>query len=297
MKGATMAKFSGQMLGLSCVFTLATGCSDSDPAAPSGEEVDQRSYTKIDDMEGTTGVIDWTPPTGSPGFWYSYASVQCENLRPIPSFVEGTGGWSYAEVPEPYETFSGVTSRQAARLRTVAPLVDTWGAGMGFFLSLPTGSGPPGLPRECTYESALASFKETNAIPVDLTAYSGISFWARTEPNAPVTELTLELFDRNTHPAGGICNATQGTPDECYNTFEVTLPLTERFEHYVLDFSEFAQDPNWGYQVTSGTVDLTQMYNPSFNIKMPGGSCPGVCPGQPTLEFDIWIDDLYFVDR
>jgi len=292
-----MANFLGQMLGLSCVVAQATGCSDPDPAAPTERPVDERSYTKIDDMEGTTGVIGWEPPLGSPGFWYSYASLQCENLLPVPSFLEGIGGWSYAEVREPYETFAGVTSRQAARLRTVAPLVDTWGAGMGFFLSLPTGSGPPGSPYECTVESAAARNNESNATPVDLTAYSGISFWAKTEPNAQVAELTLELFDRNTYPAGGICNPTPGTPDECYNSFAVKLALTERFEHYVVDFSEFAQDPRWGYRVPSGTVDLTQMYAPAFNVMMPGGSCSGVCPGIPTLEFDIWIDDLYFVDR
>jgi len=292
-----MANCSGKMLGLFCVLTLVAGCSDSEPAAPTGGEVDERSYTKIDDMEGTTGVIGWAPPHGSPGFWYSFADQQCEKLRPTPSFLEGSEDWSYAEVPEPYETLAGVTSRQAARLRTVAPIVDSWGAGLRFHLSLPTGSGPPGPPYECTPESLTARDIEMNAMPVDLTMYTGISFWARTESNATGKKLTMGLHDRHTHAAGGICNPTPGTLDACYNAFQVTLPLTDEFEHYVLNFSELTQNPTWGYQEPSGTMDLSQIYEAIFDVNTPGGGCSGVCPGEPTLEFDIWIDDLYFVDR
>src|SRR5262245_37572596 len=127
----------------------ALACSNSDPATTN----DPHTYAKIDDMEGTSGRIEWTPenvaPDAVPGRWISYASVQCNDLEPVPEAEGGT--WSYAALPEGHQTMPGVTSIHAARLRTTAPLKSTWGAGMGFLFSeLPAGTETIAITRPCT---------------------------------------------------------------------------------------------------------------------------------------------------
>src|SRR5262245_55630362 len=108
----------------------------------------------VDDMERESGRIAWTPENPGadalPGRWISYADVQCDDLSPVPEWAPG-GGWSYTELPEPVETLPGVVSENGARLATLAPLVNTWGAGMGFELSEPPlGSSTTRVTRPCS---------------------------------------------------------------------------------------------------------------------------------------------------
>jgi len=94
----------------------ALGCSRAVPA-PGG-------FTKVDDMEGdSSGVIDWTPPTGLRGAWFSATScTQADRIVPLPSYAPG-GGWSYDELPaaDSNQTLPGVPSTHAAHPRLHSP--------------------------------------------------------------------------------------------------------------------------------------------------------------------------------
>jgi hypothetical protein len=275
---------------------LALACSgDPPPAKPA-------TYTRIDDMEGTTGRIEWTAsdaaPEALPGRWVSYADAQCADLVPIPEWAPD-GAWSYEPLPEPLETLRGTTSETAARLRTRDPLVNTWGAGMGFMFSEPPADASTMLvTRPCTL--GMTHDLVYPAEPVNLSRFSGIVFWARAAKDAESATVLVQFQDANTDPRGRVCNPEPGSTDGCYNGFGVVLELSESFERYVVDFSELSQNPNWGYRPEPSVIDLEHVYGLVFQVDTPGGVCtaPIVClGGLPELTFDVWIDDLYFVDR
>jgi hypothetical protein len=270
------------------------GCSsDPSPTKPA-------TYAKIDDMEGTTGRIEWTapnrPPEVLPGRWISYADTQCAYLDPIPEWAL-EGAWSYTALNEPHETLAGVTSETAARLHTTAPLVNTWGAGMGFMFSEPPAdASTTPVTRPCTL--GMARDLLYPAEPVDLSHYSAFVFWGRAAQDAKSATVLVQLQDANTDPRGAVCDPVSGSATGCYNGFGVVLELGESFERYVVEFSDLAQNPNWGYRPSG--IDLEHVYGLVFQVDTPGGVCtsPNVClGGLPGLTFDVWIDDLYFVER
>jgi hypothetical protein len=267
-------------------------------SSPEPGEQNEPSYVKIDDMEGASGRIEWTPENAVsgalPGRWVSYADVQCERLEPVPEWAEGV--WAYAELPEPYETMPGVTSTHAARLRTTAPLENTWGAGMAFQFSEPSGADETLVTRPCTGGASQVDYP---ALPVDLSGYSGFVFWGMARKDAGSTTLLVQLQDANTDPRGRVCKLKPGDPDECYNGFGVVLELDEAPTRYTVKFSELTQNPNWGYHPTPSVFDREHVYGLVFQMDTPGGACPPpiVCVDDPELSFDVWVDDLHFIER
>ncbi len=262
-----------------CVLTGVSACSSGAP---------ETGYTLIDDMEGTSGIIEWTALVGSPGSWDSF-SDQPGSVLPLPR-DEG-GVWSQDLVPAPYQTRPGITSTHAARLRTTTPLVNQWGAAMGFdFADLPT------LPTSSTS----TGHSTMSAVGVDLTAFRGISLWAMASGTGTTT-VDLEVDDSNTHPSGGRCDptATDNPRTACYDSFSFPLDLTGTFTRYTIDFSQLKQAA-FGHQTMPSVLTQDNVYGMSFAVRPPGGFCPPttMCAGAlPTLTFDIWIDDLYFVPR
>ena len=267
-------------------------------------------YTKIDDMEGPGPIIEWSSPPGMPsGFWTS--SIDCtegERISPVPYFVD-PHGWSFATYPTPHETFPGITSSHAARLRTTSPLVGIWGAAMGFDLSdLPSSDGGQGWPPETVDGGASMdghpcrqpTTRDINGDTVDLSAYSGITFWAMADTNGDKT-IRVQLNDENTDPRGGICNAANPSSEvDCYNSFGVDVALTDTLTRYTVDFLSLEQNPAWGYRPNPSVVDLQHIYGLIFQVNLPSctadsnDKCAG---GTPSVAFDFWIDDLYFVNK
>jgi hypothetical protein len=176
----------------------------------------EKSYTRIDDMEGTSGHIEWTPPAGTmSGAWGTNTdSAQYTHIRPIPTFdTADMGIWSYEPVPAPYETFPGITSAHAARLRTTQPLVNTWGAAMGLGFAQPPDA--PGGPAPTDPGSI-------PLVPVDLSAYRGITVWGMAAQNLDTATIVVSFHDRNTFPGGGACVDSDGR----------TANLFQRLRHH-----------------------------------------------------------------
>lgn len=277
----------------------ALACSEEKPP-----EMKPPSYVLLDDLEGTTGRIAWQPETTSPdaipGRWISYADIQCNDLSPVPEWApDGSGMWHPTKYDEPLETMPGVFSESAARLVTNAPLLNTWGAGMGFeFYEPPPGTETPLVTRPCS--GGKRPDLAYPALPVDLRRYSALVFWGMAKPDAGTTKVLVQFQDANTDPRGTICDPTPESIDACYNGFGVRLDLTETFTRYEIDFSKLRQNPLWGHHPTDGKLDREQVYGLSFQVDTPGGAClpPDEClGGLPELSFDIWVDDLYFVKR
>jgi hypothetical protein len=218
------------------------------------------------------------------------------------------GSWTPALLDSPYRTFSNVISQRAARLRTTAPLVNTWGATLAFDFAkkLPLEENRPdvpgdiGDPASCTPPLGVRPDSWTPALAVDLRAYRGVAFYARAVPEAGTTAIFVKLHDRNTDRRGSECDATVGSDRECYNAFGTRVVLTAEFRRYSVYFDDFEQEIGWGYRPVEAAPDLEHVYSLVFQVRTPGGPCdpPGVCPGGlPELTFDVWIDDLAFIER
>jgi hypothetical protein len=281
------------------------------------------SYMKIDDMEGTSGIIEWTPPGGmSPGFWT--AVTECTETQRIspPAYYANPYSWSYAEVPSPHQTLPGVVSTHAARLRTATPLQGVWGAEIGFdFADAPASDGgvmwPPasfepitapgdpscmeGMTVDGNGNPFLLNEQTTfKGGPVDISAYSGFTFWAMAAPGT-FNNIRLIVDDVNTDPRGGICdNGNPTNQTNCWNGFGATLALTDTWTRYVVNFANLHQDPSWGYRPNPSVLDPQHAYGMVFQANVPncGAGTTSMCAGgPPATSFDFWIDDLYFVSR
>jgi hypothetical protein len=302
---------------LRLAFLLACAASCSSRTAQ--VEVDggaTAGYTKIDDMEGDGGSVEWPPPSGlTPGFWFTATDCsEAGNIWPPPATV--TAGvltpsiWSYSPLPASHETFPGIVSTRAARLRTTSPLSNVWGANMGFELaSMPglTIEIPPTGKSDAGVSGSDASTDNPAGCPiilgdeasVDLSAYSGITFWAMGDP-AGARTIQVMFSDAHTDPRGGICNYVDiNSPDYCYNDFAITIGLTDTFARYTVDFASLTQSANWGYHPNPDVFDVQHVYDLAFQVTAPvcypNEMCVGGAP--PPVTFDFWIDDLYFVNK
>jgi hypothetical protein len=288
---------------LACAAACSSGKASSDDASV--------GYTKIDDMEGENGVIEWTPPFGMfPGSWFTTTDcTEGDRISPVASSIDPQS-WSYATYSAPHTTLPGVASLHAARLRTTSPLVGVWGAGMGFDFALLAQAVVDGaIPQSDTVDSGATmvgqpcrqgSSRDSPGGTVDLSAYSGITFWAMA--GGTVNNTIQVLFnDINTDPRGGICNsADPGSESNCYNGFAEDVALTDTLTQYTIDFSSLTQDPTWGYRPDPSVFDVQHVYQVVFEVHLPtcAASANVKCAGGgPPGAFDFWIDDLYFVNK
>jgi hypothetical protein len=294
---------------LTCTVSCSSRTAQVDGGATAG-------YTKIDDMEGERHSIEWTPPSGLlPGWWYASTDCSTEgNISPPPDTVVAgafvPSEWSYSVLPAAHETFPGIVSTHAARLRTTTPLQGVWGANMAFAFAWPSGDASaqviPSAVSDAGAPTSDASASGPTTCPiiygseaaVDLSTYSGITFWAKGDPAG---ERTVQIMfqDVHTDPRGGFCNyIDSSSPDFCYNGFGTGIALTDTFAQYTIDFRSLQQNPHWGYRPDPDVFDPQHVYQLVFQITAPACYTNEKCVGgsAPAVSFDFWIDDLYFVN-
>jgi endoglucanase len=109
----------------------------------------------------------------------------------------------------------------------------------------------------------------------DASPYDGIAFWAKRGPRS-AAKLRVKVPDLNTAPDGGICS-------ECFNDFGATIELTEQWQRYLMPFNEMRQEPQWG-NPRPPAITPSAIYTVLFQLSEPGA------------DFDVWIDDVAFVD-
>jgi hypothetical protein len=112
----------------------------------------------------------------------------------------------------------------------------------------------------------------------DATAYQGFTFWARAAGDAGPTVVLFNVLDRNTAQpvSGGICDG-----GACNGSFGVTLALTDAWQLFTVHYSDLHR-PVWA--VSDGSpFDPSNMIGCQFQVQ-----------GQ---SFDLWVDDIYFIDK
>jgi hypothetical protein len=126
---------------------------------------------------------------------------------------------------------------------------------------------------------------------MDVSAESGIAFWAKTD-SASLQTLELVVNDAYTYPVAEpelrSCeleteNYVPPLGARCWNGGKSLRVLSRSWRLYTIDFSELVQD-TWGTRSPGGKPDLRQVLSIEFHL--------------PVLsDFDLWLDDIAFFRR
>jgi hypothetical protein len=108
----------------------------------------------------------------------------------------------------------------------------------------------------------------------DASKYAGVTFRAKVAPGT-ATGVRFSIEDINTHPDGKICKT-------CWNAFGKDMTFTTEWKEYRVLFSDARQQPDWG---SPRPVALT----PSKLVEIDWQI-------GPDRTYDIWIDDVAFLD-
>lgn len=139
--------------------------------------------------------------------------------------------------------------------------------------------------------------------PRDASEYEGVALWARASVGTDKGVLVL-LDDQYTTAAAGICDEPEvvegtrgpelvGQPgvvlpgtvpkeNDCGNSFQRVLTVTERWQLHLLPFSSFSQDPLPNRRLSG--IDSSALYGMVFRA-----------PKAARLE--LWIDDIAYYRR
>jgi endoglucanase len=191
----------------------------------------------VDDGEDNNNQV--LAQKGRGGYWYTFADKGGTTITPTAGAAGGTFSMSAG---------GANGSGFAAHMNGKVAGSGTVYAGVGF------------------------NFADPKA-PFDISAYKGISFWARRGENSTGT-VRVKLPDVNTDADGKVCT-------ECFNDFGVDLELTTTWTKYTLIFAWAQQQPGWGAPRPGG-VEVSKMYGIQWQVNTPGA------------DYDIWIDDIQF---
>jgi hypothetical protein len=119
------------------------------------------------------------------------------------------------------------------------------------------------------------NFVAQDVLLYDASKYAGISFRAKVGSPRSARAVRLKIADVNTHQDAKICKT-------CWNHFGKDLTLTPEWKEYRVSFSGAEQEPGWG-------DPRPQAVTPSKLVGLNWGVGPG-------NDYDIWIDDVAFLD-
>ena len=132
-----------------------------------------------------------------------------------------------------------------------------YGAGMGFSLNV-SGRTPH---------------------PYDASAYQGFTFWARALGDASTTIVRFNVLDKNTTlvSGGGVCDG-----GACSAYYGFTLTLTNAWQSFTVSYAELERP---SYALPDGLpFDPSNMMGCQFLVSQ-------------SVAFDLWVNDIYFVDK
>jgi hypothetical protein len=110
----------------------------------------------------------------------------------------------------------------------------------------------------------------------DASRYAGISFKAKVGNPKSTRSLRVNVPDVNTHQDAGVCKA-------CWNHFRKDFNLSGEWKEYRMMFTELEQRPGWG---DPRPAHLTPSQTISVTFALGGVDS----------DFDIWIDDIQFLE-
>ncbi|WP_438034916.1 hypothetical protein [Sorangium sp. So ce204] len=217
--------------------------------AGGGEVVVPADVELIDDMEDGDSAID--EAAGRVGYWYSFNDGTGTQTPPIYS-DENPAGFIPEALAEP-------RGESTMAMHTFGSGFTEWGAGFGFALNGPDG----GL------------------LAYDASAYSGIVFWAKLGDADAATTMKVNITDKTSDPAGGICDESgEDVANPCFDDWSSTARLGTAWAPVVISFEQFARGGG-DAEPTGAGIDLTGLFAIEF----------GFTEGQ---DFDVYIDDVGF---
>jgi hypothetical protein len=115
----------------------------------------------------------------------------------------------------------------------------------------------------------------------DATGYRGFVFSGRLGGDSGSVSLKFAVPDRNTSAAGGVCPTDAGTG--CGDYFAKSITFTPDWQQFVIYYSQLGQ-VGFGLPKGLNGLDAAHIYS---------------CQFQPAIgaAFDLWIDDVYFIDQ
>lgn len=211
----------------------------------------------FEDLAAATIVQTGTPPRN--GTWYTY----------------NDGAATCAQAPTPGGSYVGEAPRTGApgtagslALHGLWTGCDTWGAGIGADLFVPV--------------TADGSAYTGPKVPYDLSAYTGVVFWAMATPGTG-TQLRIK-FPMTADTAfadGGACNESASV--KCGDSWgeEFSLPTSGNWKQVTVRFGDsFFQQQGGGTPFAWNAGDVTSIQIQSVD---------------KDAAYDFWIDDLYLL--
>jgi hypothetical protein len=157
---------------------------------------------------------------------------------------------------------------------TIDVKIDEPGAGASEMAAHITGTTAPGKPEDQIWGVQMGNRLVHNNEAYDASKYAGISFKAKVGPSS-ARNVRFKIADINTHPDFKICKA-------CWNHFGRDLTLTEQWQTYTITFSGAEQEPGWG-DPRPASILPDKLAEVNWSIG-------------PGVSYDMWFDDLTFVD-
>jgi hypothetical protein len=239
----------------------------------------------IDDQSSTGSAISLKAPSGeSPGTWFTYGSDSGSQTTPGANgqaiSPKQYAGYTFAAITPAAMPTGGPTISKAACLSSSGFDGYSVGEGFHFVAKLPAGAGP---------DSGI----DAQPVPYDVSAYTGISFWAMGASDAGAYQFRVKFPDDQTDgdPFAAPGNPYGNPPSACYGDSSTDTSLC--FD----DFSEDLAVPSTWSQVTikfatdlgqhafgeafAGGIDLHHVYGIEFEVEglgAPGGDA-GLAPG------------------
>jgi len=256
--GSTEAPAAGPGGGSGSVSAGSGSDSSSSGATTSAALCPGTECDVIDDMEsaGSSTMNDGILTNeGRSGYWYVYNDGTVGGMQTPDPST-------HSFVPDKIVPPRGASMYAA---HTTGMGFTTWGAGFGFDINNTGGGADGGNGMPMPYDTTKFSYK-------------GLYFFAKVGPTS-TTSVRINLSDNLSNPAGMVCNpnsTTKGT--ECSDDAGFTLTLTNDWQGYEVDFDTLSRQ---GFG-PPGAFDPTSLYYVHWQVTQNN-------------QFDIWIDDVYFV--
>ena len=204
----------------------------------------------IDDFEDGTSVAPMI--AGRTGGWYASGDPTTgATLRPYGNAA-----------PDP---IPGGRCGSHKALHVSGSGFTVWGAQV--ILALNYGANDAGLSEELPYDAAARG-------------YQGVTFFARVGDTS-VNTVRFAVSDQYSRPEAGLCVPNPGQPNDCYDTFGVSLAqtLSTEWQQFRIPWTGLSQR-HFGLQ--GGQVpDVSKLYDVAFTFP------------DHTI-FDLWVDDISF---
>ncbi|WP_437938356.1 hypothetical protein [Sorangium sp. So ce341] len=227
----------------------ATGGADG-AGAGGGDVAVPLDPDMIDDMEDGDSAI--TVTGGRLGHWYSYNDGTGTQSPPVYTEEMPVGF-----IPEALMPPRGESTKA---MHTFGSGFTEWGAGIGFALN----------------------GEDMQMFPYDASAYAGIVFWARLGDAGAEATMKVNVSDKVSEPAGGICDeaAGAGEPNRCFDHWFYTAHLGTEWAEVVIPFDELTRE-GWGAEPEAQALDRAGLYVIEFRFAQD-------------QDFDVYVDDVAF---